>query len=70
MSRSQSNSAPSMQFAIYSAQTGDTFGEIWATDENAALDTYAVRRGYPDRDALWDANGGALQYLSARAIHS
>lgn len=58
--------SPGARFTIYSAQTGDRFGEVIAADEASALDSFARARGHADRLAMWGANGGGLQYLCAR----
>jgi len=59
----------SRRFSIESAQTGDFFGFMFSDTEEGALDAFARQRfGYPDRHAMWAANSGALQYLSAVAV--
>jgi hypothetical protein len=65
--RSEASSAyEPRRFSVVSAQTGDFFGFIFSDSEEAALDAFARQRfGYPDRQAMWAANSGALQYLSA-----
>lgn len=52
-------------FNLYSAQTGDSFGNVKATSESDAVDRFAQRLGYANRQAMWD--DGTFHYISAYA---
>ena len=50
-------------FNLYSAQTGDSFGTVQATDERDAVDKFAQRFKFADARAMWAA--GYFEYVSA-----
>jgi hypothetical protein len=49
-------------FRLYSAQTGDSFGQVSATSEADALERFAKARGFESCRAMWDA--GRFEYVS------
>ena len=55
-----------MNFQIFSAQTGATFGfgTVEAASERDALDVFARECGYGDARAMWAA--GHFEYIDAR----
>ena len=54
-------------FQLYSAQTGNQFGQVEAESESDAVDRFAQSKGYKDRHEMWRLATG-WQYVSAHVV--